>query len=363
MKRNLIFAVITAALTCPLTGLAQTVNISNGVAGVGHLDVNVDAYGAFGNFNPAYADNFQPSIGGTSQPSFTAGFRLFSGTDRVLLTDMPEWIAVFAAVPGTWTRSITSPVSNVNSSTASSSFNVLNAAGSPRLSFDVTQTAVSHAAGVAVLDQNYEITNVSGGPLNFTLNRPLDGDLVWDGDFLSDHVAASNPLGFVSLHEPGSITQAIALTSGPGGLDHNFYWGAKNTHVPTGGPPAMGFGTDLIVWNNLGLPITWRNYVAFAGYDNPGGDSGLVLQDAHIGLDWVISLANGGVTNVNVRTVYGAGCLIGDVNGDGFVTLLDVNPFVNILTAGGFNCAADTNQDGTVTLLDVSAFVNILTGP
>lgn len=79
MKRQLIFAVATIAIASPFTGFAQTVNIDNGVVGVGHLDVNVDAYGAFGNFNPAYVDNFQPSSGASIQPTFSAGFRLFSG--------------------------------------------------------------------------------------------------------------------------------------------------------------------------------------------------------------------------------------------------------------------------------------------
>ena len=57
----------------------------------------------------------------------------------------------------------------------------------------------------------------------------------------------------------------------------------------------------------------------------------------------------------------GAG-LPGDVNCDGFVDLLDVQPFVDLLTGGGFNSKADINQDGVVDLLDVGPFVDILTG-
>ncbi len=55
-------------------------------------------------------------------------------------------------------------------------------------------------------------------------------------------------------------------------------------------------------------------------------------------------------------------CLLGDVNQDGIVSLADVNPFVNILTSGGFQCEADVNEDGNVTLADVNPFVVILTG-
>ncbi len=56
------------------------------------------------------------------------------------------------------------------------------------------------------------------------------------------------------------------------------------------------------------------------------------------------------------------GVLKGDVNLDGIVDLLDVSPFVALLTGGGFQAEADLNCDGIVDLLDVSPFVNLLTG-
>ena len=54
--------------------------------------------------------------------------------------------------------------------------------------------------------------------------------------------------------------------------------------------------------------------------------------------------------------------LLGDVNCDGVVDLLDVAPFVDLLTTGGFSDKADVNQDGVVDLLDVDPFVDILLG-
>ena len=54
--------------------------------------------------------------------------------------------------------------------------------------------------------------------------------------------------------------------------------------------------------------------------------------------------------------------LIGDVNGDGIVDLLDVAPFVEAITNGVFDASADINQDGAVDLLDVQPFVNLLVG-
>ena len=54
--------------------------------------------------------------------------------------------------------------------------------------------------------------------------------------------------------------------------------------------------------------------------------------------------------------------LLGDINCDGAVDLLDVGPFVDLLTSGGFSPKADFDGDGAVTLLDVTPFVAVLTG-
>ena len=54
--------------------------------------------------------------------------------------------------------------------------------------------------------------------------------------------------------------------------------------------------------------------------------------------------------------------LLGDVNRDGVVNLLDVGPFVDLLTSGMFQIEADINGDGIVNLLDVGPFVDLLTG-
>ena len=54
--------------------------------------------------------------------------------------------------------------------------------------------------------------------------------------------------------------------------------------------------------------------------------------------------------------------LHGDVNLDGVVNLLDVQPFVDIISSNGFQAEADVNKDGVVNLLDVAEFVLLLTG-
>lgn len=52
--------------------------------------------------------------------------------------------------------------------------------------------------------------------------------------------------------------------------------------------------------------------------------------------------------------------LVGDVNCDGSIDLLDVTPFIDLLASGEFSFKADINGDGNVNLLDVTPFVELL---
>ena len=53
---------------------------------------------------------------------------------------------------------------------------------------------------------------------------------------------------------------------------------------------------------------------------------------------------------------------LGDINCDGAVNLLDIAPFVALVSAGQFFDKADINQDGVVNLLDVGGFIELLNG-
>ena len=52
----------------------------------------------------------------------------------------------------------------------------------------------------------------------------------------------------------------------------------------------------------------------------------------------------------------------GDVNRDGKTNLLDVAPFVELLSSGDYQVEADLNFDGGVNLLDVQPFIDALAG-
>ena len=65
---------------------------------------------------------------------------------------------------------------------------------------------------------------------------------------------------------------------------------------------------------------------------------------------------NGQILSINPIVIFG------DVNQDGVVNLLDVQPFIDLLNSGGFLDEADINQDGAVNLLDVDPFIGVLAG-
>ena len=79
------------------------------------------------------------------------------------------------------------------------------------------------------------------------------------------------------------------------------------------------------------------------------------LQELWPGLEWDTSqFTTNGILRIS-------GFLLGDVNQDGSVNLLDVAPFVELIQSGEYLAEADINQDGFVNLLDVSLFVELVT--
>lgn len=62
------------------------------------------------------------------------------------------------------------------------------------------------------------------------------------------------------------------------------------------------------------------------------------------------------------RMIFTRMIVLGDINCDTQVNLLDVAPFVELLSSGSFQSEADLNGDGSVDLLDVQPFVDLLVG-
>ena len=55
--------------------------------------------------------------------------------------------------------------------------------------------------------------------------------------------------------------------------------------------------------------------------------------------------------------------LIGDINTDGLVNILDVVLLVNLVLSGEYNASADLNNDIIINVLDVVLLVNFILSP
>ena len=76
-------------------------------------------------------------------------------------------------------------------------------------------------------------------------------------------------------------------------------------------------------------------------------------------MSWNVSYSASAVT---LQVLGSLTTILGDVNGDGFVNGLDVDPFVTVLLSGPYDAAADMNKDGLVNGLDVDPFVTAVVG-
>ena len=64
----------------------------------------------------------------------------------------------------------------------------------------------------------------------------------------------------------------------------------------------------------------------------------------------------------NKGTGPGPDPLYGDVNGDGEVTVADINAIIDVILLGTSNHGADVNVDGEVTVADINAVINVILG-
>lgn len=124
---------------------------------------------------------------------------------------------------------------------------------------------------------------------------------------------------------------------------------------------SAGFEDPTRSFGNLLMPVVtlFEDDIAVESFGELD-PAPLIFTDFANGFD-PSQQSNFGITNT-VVTVSIEGAMLGDVNCDGVIDLLDVGPFVNAITGGVFEAKADINQDGVVSLLDVQPFVDLLAG-
>ncbi len=289
----------------------------------GHLETEPDEYGGFGAFGygPGFGrDSYNP-VGPLldTEVTFTDAFFLSvpALSQRALLSDNMIWQSLFPGDPVPLVPSIVAPsvASDTNGDgtpdTIDSSFRVDSV--DVAIAADLRST-VHTAGGAATLRQDYTFTNEGASMVTVVLTRVFDGDLLYDGDFTSDEVGTLTNAGgrglFVFQREPGDSATGVTI-HGPGAMS---YFGGKNGINPGDGSGIpYGFGTDVQVWENFGMPDNWVNNIAGLGYDTDGTSGSTPAGcdvgngcDAFTGLDWELTLMPGVPTDVTVFHTYGS---------------------------------------------------------
>lgn len=95
-----------------------------------------------------------------------------------------------------------------------------------------------------------------------------------------------------------------------------------------------------------------------------GTPADVPVQATYSGAGSILDPPSPPVLNLTVTTDGGGGgeTLKGDVDLDGEVTFLDINPFIVLLSANGFQEEADCDCDGDLDFLDIQPFIDILAG-
>lgn len=141
-------------------------------------------------------------------------------------------------------------------------------------------------------------------------------------------------------------------SSGDGGFGTNIqrtryltdYYGIQYNHLSNGSIVSANGANSTQLYNLAVDPYQQTNVV------NDAANAAIVAE--------LIDLRNDFLTGDRTAPFF----ILGDVNRDGFVTFLDISPFIALLTDTTFQIEADTNLDGVVNFLDISSFIDLLTG-
>lgn len=218
----------------------------------------------------------------------------------------------------------------------------------------------------SVLEAGTPLLNAEGLGFENGLASPLiqlfaegtpDNDLVFAG--------ATSAIG---TDMTGAVLAAPSDSMGP--LD---FLGVLNIRIDSDTATATGFDLfssdslsgnngdyNLEVLDNDGVSLLTSQILdlGFEGFVGIVATEGESIQT--IKIDNQHGFSFGGELVDNVQVWKPVSFLLGDVNRDMVVDLLDVRPFVNLLVNNAFQVEADINMDSVVDLLDVAPFVEIL---
>ena len=170
-------------------------------------------------------------------------------------------------------------------------------------------------------------------PANFPIESAQSGDTLY--------VASGNGVSVFDVSNPSSVQTLalIPLTTNPVNIDV-----VGNTLYVVGNSPMPTLSTiDVSV---LSSPVVETT----------------VLPTGSIPLGVAATNTSVVIADSNLGILVESLLLIGDVNQDGVVDFFDISPFIEILSANGFQAEADIDGNGVVNFFDISPFIEILSG-
>ncbi len=243
--------------------------------------------------------------------------------------------------------------------------------------FPTSQTASTNAPGYGSVEVSVQGVATSTSPFAIQFDdvpfTPTNAESVGAGNAIFNQ-------NWATLIDFSSVSDSSGLILGLGNFGHGTidYPGYRLTGFDILGAPMELTGFTQIessfdhTWLSPGV-VEFNDDVTlnpatgdFSVTTTPGlndNNSDILLLSLPGGVGQLsidtIGPTGGDTLNILVAVAF----ILGDINGDGIVNLLDVGPFVSAITTGTFIPAADINMDGQVNLLDVAGFVDLLTGP
>ena len=190
----------------------------------------------------------------------------------------------------------------------------------------VEQDVLDPVTGLPVLDP------ITGLPMTVGAFDSVDGTLVLSG--VNFNINSTNN----DAAPAGQVVVTVTIDDAGWGASATPTAGGTNVDS-TGETPATGLAiasgaTDL------------ASIVFFSSQNsiNGGQNNGVWIDNLLVQTDQTVM----------------SGVLKGDLDLSGTITFLDINPFISVLAAGGFQAEADCDCDGDVDFLDIQPFIDIL---
>ena len=184
-----------------------------------------------------------------------------------------------------------------------------------------------------------------------------------NGNFVTRFVLGD----FNTFGNDGNDRQRPGYTTGSGGnltfgtLPGSFWWGADTS--PEGFDAGRDAHMSLTIREScFDFSTTSQNGTNFSATDL-SNFMGTASEIAEIKITSFREVYGVYLDNIKVKGVaVDDPILLGDVDQNGVINFLDIVPFIEFITGGGFLAEADVDQNGVINFLDIVPFIAIITG-